>query len=75
MGGIGIRVLGSYRVERLKGASGLELVKGLWVKGSAFGLSLCVRTDPEVGKFTAAHSRVSQMDMKHWRHRKARDGP
>jgi len=30
------------------------------------------RTDPEVGKFTAAHRRASKTDMKHWRHRKDR---
>ncbi|CAE7588291.1 IDE, partial [Symbiodinium sp. CCMP2456] len=30
------------------------------------------RTDPEVGKFTAAHRRASQTDMKHWRHRQDR---
>eukprot|EP00439_Symbiodinium_sp_Y106_P052851 s63_g7.t1 len=34
--------------------------------------TLPARTDPEVGKFTAAHDRASQMDMKHWRHRKDR---
>ncbi|CAE7782566.1 unnamed protein product [Symbiodinium sp. CCMP2592] len=34
--------------------------------------TLPARTDPEAGKFKAAHRRASQTDMKHWRHRKDR---
>ncbi|CAE7397072.1 unnamed protein product [Symbiodinium necroappetens] len=57
------------------GRSSMKKTAALWEEAADLLQvleTLPSRTDPEVGKFTAAHSRVSQMDMKHWRHRKDR---
>ncbi|CAE7558925.1 Ide [Symbiodinium sp. CCMP2592] len=57
------------------GRSSMKMTAELWEEAAdvlQVFETLPSRTDPEVGKFTAAHRRASKTDMKHWRHRKDR---